>query len=715
MILRKCINVIFCLVFWLFSCTLSGQPNAPFSVLQGVYSLEEITKQRHIVLNGHLPIYHLYLPIKSQWNIEGLKLNLLVHRSPVLLPYSTLTVLVRDTPIDTIKLDFPSGEVNSWEVMIPKTYIPENEKTLKVSLSGYMLVSDKICQDLENKGNWVNIAGSSLVTYVYDRHTSYDLKEFPHPFVQVNAPAIDKVTFVLPNKIQKTHLYPYLQMAHYLSHKASWRGINFSLLGMHQYLESHSIKDNIVVMGTPSDFDLEQLNIPLPIDTNSQGQLVMRNSVLNDESGLVLLTRNPKSPDYALLLILANTSKGITSVVQALTHGMIQAEANNPGYYLLLSENYFPTNSKVHRSPIVEFSELGYRDRTVYGEGEQQISMQFKVQPQWVSHSAELSLIYSHSPFLDKGSTSYLYIILNGQPINGVELEPNSGVKKKVSLKLPQKQLKIGTNQLEIVFDLNLKSEHCTRFRLNSAWGTIYNTSYFEFIPSDKNISRTLDAYPYFFQSPVLIRLPEEVEIYRNMRLVKQLFNFVASLSYTTDLYFEFNSNPLRKVEELNLIDISTFNSPSLGLVLLSKVFGPLFEQLEHSKNSTLKAINSKLFSESFNQRKDLGYVGITASNTHKTNTQLIIYGYGPKEVMLAFSLLNDAYKRSQLIGNIAIVFNNGTYTSLDTRDIDKQVKAEEQIEVVRVIFSYVLALMLIVAVIVIVGIVLMVKSIKNK
>lgn len=698
--------IIYCLLLSTLSFGLYGQTEG----FSRTYTIEDITKKPKLILNGHAPTYHLYLPIKTQWRVEGLKLKLFVKRSPVLRPSSTLTLLIGDTPVDSIKLDFDSTSPKTWEVSIPSKDIPSKSKTLIIRIAGYMLVTDEICQDLENKGNWATISGDSRITYLYQKRPLLSLKAFPHPFIQTNAPAKDEVLFILPNEVTAQNFSPYLEMTNILSHKASWRGVGFSIKTIGDYEARRQTNKNTLLIGTANDFNHIDFTLPQPVRI-ANGRVIVGNRPLDDSEGVILLTPNPLNPAYASLYILSNTHIGLHNALLSLKHKSTFWLSQNPRYFIAKK----PVTKPLSPTPTFEttqsFHSLGFRDDSVFGEGENSMLFSFNAPAKFVQNPAELTLIYSHSPFLDKDNRSFLYIKLNGQPMSGVALENLQGKKQALKMILPQKHLQIGKNDLTLVFDLNLKNAFCERYSVNSAWGTIYDASYLSFNPSSSYPRRTLNVYPYFLQATTHVHLPKEAFLYKDDAFLNILLNFIATLSESDNLVFNATNAQLNQ----NEIFISTAQSKLSHLKPLKNLFIPLFEKLQQTDNPTLKAINLNLFSDAFTENKDVGYLAIAPAPENENKTQLAIYGFGNKELKLALALLNHPFKRSQLKGNVAIAFSNGTYTSLDTQEIKTQIEKDIQVKEIGKISEYILIAFVVLGLIFIVGLILVVRSLQNK
>lgn len=110
---------------WAFFTTLNASTllSSTDSLIQQTYTLNQISKINTGILEGRKPSYTFYIPIPSQWEVLNIDLNLIIQFSPLLLNSSSLTLMVGDLPIDSIKLDKAVSQPILWRVSIPKALI----------------------------------------------------------------------------------------------------------------------------------------------------------------------------------------------------------------------------------------------------------------------------------------------------------------------------------------------------------------------------------------------------------------------------------------------------------------------------------------------------------------------------------------------------------------------------------------------------------------
>ena len=95
-------------------CTASSadiqKPVKKFAVK--TFTLNQLAKINTAVLTGSKPSYILFIPVPNQWNVDTIDLNLIIQFSPLLLTSSSLTLMVGDTPIESIHLDNKQSKVD---------------------------------------------------------------------------------------------------------------------------------------------------------------------------------------------------------------------------------------------------------------------------------------------------------------------------------------------------------------------------------------------------------------------------------------------------------------------------------------------------------------------------------------------------------------------------------------------------------------------------
>ncbi|MFO2972499.1 cellulose biosynthesis cyclic di-GMP-binding regulatory protein BcsB [Legionella pneumophila serogroup 10] len=634
------------------------------------FTLNQLSKMDTATLTGSRPSYTFYIPVPNQWQVSAIDLNLIIQFSPLLLKSSSLTVMVGDTPLDSIKLDNTKSQPLLWKIRIPEAYISKRMTTIR--LVGYMVISEEICQDIENQGNWVTLSGNSSITYHYqNKQSGWSLMDFPYPFIHKDAPFIDKVSFYLPDKIGMDDFAPYFKFANLLSKEASWRGIEIDVNYLNKFPDSGPIFPSVII-GTPDTVDFSLLGNPEALQLKNDTWLKDNGIPLADSEGFVWLRRIGQQP---VLIISANSKKGLATAVESINSKRMHFMVTSTSFFIAQPESF--SEKKVREKSNVSLRDLGYEDNVVFGSGQSQLNYQFNLPAQYTNRSVKLVLNYSHSPFLQQDRASTISILINGFPVDGAVLQANSSQIHTLELELPQKQLQPGKNTLTITFNLQLAASFCSRDYLSQAWGTVYNNSSLQFYESEHPIRQQIKSYPALMEGNVLVGLPDNFEVYQNKQLIKSMISFAMTLDNSLSLHVMSTQSLRDKTGQGNLVYFATGTLDSPIIDTLKATFRHLIDNLNATSNSTLRNIDKSIFINAFQKRQDIGFIGISSIGPQENFTQLILYGFTPDELNLALNLLNNKYKLGFLSGNLAVSFQNGTFTSLSSNEIQEHVQRE--------------------------------------
>lgn len=668
------INLGLALVLLYSSCVVFADNSSvsvtPNRLSADTFTLNQLSKIDTAVLEGNRPSYTFYIPMPSQWQVNSIDLNLVIDFSPLLLNSSSLTVMVGDTPLDSIKLDSSKEQPMLWKVTIPKASMTKQLTTVR--LVGYMKLSDDICQDIENQSNWITLSGRSSITYHYAaQQANWDLLDFPYPFIHKDAPFIDNITFYLPSNMSVADFAPYFKLANTLAKQASWRGVDISTLSI-DALSSSQPDFPSVIIGTPKTIDFSLLGTPDSLQLKEGVWLNHDGIPLANDKGFIWLKSLSDKP---LLIISANSKKGLAIAVESINTNQMHFMVNNASFFIATPIS--ASIKQINNQTITSFHSMGYKDNVVFGSGQSQLNYQFNLPQSFTNQPAKLTLQYSHSPFLQKDKASTLSVLLNGFPVNGTVLKPDSAQIKTFELELPQKQLLLGKNTLTLTFNLMLANTFCSRDYLSQAWGTIYDTSSLQFYPTDNPLKDQIQLYPALMDGEVFVGLPDDVSFYQDTQLINNMIDFAMTLPNASVLNVMDSKSMTHQMGDNNSIYLAQGMTDLPAIDTLKNAFSSLVSHLTMTSNLTLRSIDKSLFINAFQKPQDVGFISINSTASHQNATQLTLYGFTPRELSLALKLLNNSYKLGLLSGNLGVSFQNGTFTSLSSHEIEDTIQKE--------------------------------------
>jgi len=109
--------------------------------------------ENDIKMSGVISSSDKYFNTEKNWDVKNTKLNLVFTKSELLdIDYSTITVLINDTPIHSEKLDGKKEYKKETSIEIPKNLIKEGYNEIKIK--AYKTISDMVCRDDANTANF---------------------------------------------------------------------------------------------------------------------------------------------------------------------------------------------------------------------------------------------------------------------------------------------------------------------------------------------------------------------------------------------------------------------------------------------------------------------------------------------------------------------------------------------------------------------------------
>lgn len=639
---------------------------AQTAIQSKTYTFYDLSKIDNTRLTGKNTFAEFYFPLTEQWQIESLDIELNLQFSNLLIKPSSVTAMVNDTPIASMPLDAQTPRPTLWKIKIPSAYL--TKKLVTMRLVGDLHLTDNACADEDSPANWLTVSGKSTVQYNY-QVSEYipDLQLFPLPFIQKNAPQMDVINFIVSNAIDTQLFGVYFSMASLMSRYASWRGIDYKITSLDDFLNAPGDAPAIFI-SMPKDIPLDKLSLPAEI-TRVDGLWQVNNQRLDEHSGLIMMLAFQNNP---VMIISGNHMNGIKNALRSIKNKNMYFLSNNKAFFVAK-----PTPDALEvpeTSQIQTFESLGYKDRVSFGSGENSANYTFRLSPEYTGSDAKLALNYSASPFLSKKKISSITIALNDIPLGGPTLNYALGFKNTYDVVLPASLLKIGTNQLKFTFNLEMPNRYCSKNIISQAWGTIYSDSTLTFTKSTWEKTEDIRYYPELFGAVISVILPDSINI-KNFGFMKSLLDFASTFNGMHEVEIitleQYNKSP----NTTDAIIFLTHDSNSQALSRLSQQFEKLVDNLNQTSSIIFKSINANIFNNALNTPENIGFVTLHMDKTQ--HIQLTIYGYDLNALNLAMKLLINPFKRDTLAGDLAVAFENGTFTSLSTSGINLYVGKE--------------------------------------
>jgi uncharacterized repeat protein (TIGR01451 family) len=289
---------------------------------------------------------------------------------------------------------------------------------------------------------------------------------------------------------------------------------NFTLTLRATDVLTHSIIENTVTL---LDAELGPINVdtltstlslsPTQAGPNSSvgdqdGYFFLWNGqAVAEEAGVVQEIVSPWNPQRAVLIVTGLSDQAVYKASQALSF-----ETEFPGMsgpVALISQVRPPRPAPESAlASDTTFVELGYGDRTVFGNANQEMAYNFFLPASWrLTDASYLELSFRHSQLMAYKDSS-LTVLLNNTPLVSIPLSEESAMGRTLQVKLPASLTSPGeNNRLTLLADMSAL-DLCSSADATDRWLTVSSDSYLHLdhqVVAEQRLD--LDLYPYPFAS----------------------------------------------------------------------------------------------------------------------------------------------------------------------------------------------------------------------
>ena len=183
--------------------------------------------ENDIKMNGVISSNDKFFNIQDNWNVKNAKVNLVFTKSELLdVDYSTITVLVNDTPVKSQKLSGKKEYKKTTEIEIPTDLLVDGYN--KVSIKAYKTMSDKVCRDDSNTANWLVIHKESNISINYNyKENANVISNYPDIYFNVDNGSNVETTLLVPNDYTSGELSAGMILSSDFGSKLKYEDINF--------------------------------------------------------------------------------------------------------------------------------------------------------------------------------------------------------------------------------------------------------------------------------------------------------------------------------------------------------------------------------------------------------------------------------------------------------------------------------------------------------
>lgn len=440
--------------------------------------------ENDIKMNGVVSSNDKFFNIQDNWNVKNAKINLVFTKSELIdVDYSTITVLVNDTPVESQRLSGKKEYKKNTEIEIPTDLLVDGYN--KVSIKAYKTMSDKVCRDDSNTANWLVIHEESNISVNYNyKQNSNVISNYPDTYFNVDNGSNVETTLLVPNDYTSGELSAGMILSSDFGSKSKYDNINFDFK---LYKDFKNENNNVIFVGKESNTPSEILNL---LSENEKSNLDKKCVIKQVES---IFNKNKK-----MLLIISNNDELLKNGAKLLSSNSLISNLNKSS--IIIDENTTVKDLEDEEdNNRIFLEELGYEKLFVKGPFSQEIIMDVNVpKEKLVTDSSKLRFNIRYANNLDfERSLATVYV--NNIPIGSKKLSKDKSDNDTLEFEFPDEVVGKNYYQIKVVFNLELVDLECVTRDTDNPWAYISSEdSFIEFAYEDNN-KLNFANYPYPF------------------------------------------------------------------------------------------------------------------------------------------------------------------------------------------------------------------------
>ncbi len=640
---------------------------------QAAFTLAEATGGGDIILRGPSPSYSIFLPLPENWAVRRLTLALQVSHSPLLQGDSTLTVEVNGSPVGSLWLTSANSGQAVWPVEIPEAML--KGESLSVRFVGLQRTTDDVCVDIESPGNWLRISADSELGFGYDIGTYQpDLSRLPYPIISARSLGPDHALIVLPQGVTSTESLPALRLSAALGSLSTWRGLTLAAIEPNELTPSLRKSNNLLLVGRVDRLPmLDETTEAWPLKHDAGGTLLdPQGQVIPADTGVVMVAASPWNPARAMLAVTGSSDEAVDRAARAIQFSDFSSMAR-AGFALI------PTDPVDRRSEtvwdITTLGALGYSDQIVHGVGRQALTYAFNLPNSRIPELLDLTLDISHSSVL-LGDRSFASLLVNGIPQSGTYLTSKNGDHGLWKVSIAADQIQPGRNVIEVLFDLHVSdNEACDDTYYDQAWAVVHAASSASVTFSSGGLTPDLADFPIPFDAGTIVVLPSRMEEDERTAAVDLFRALGANLGPRASAIEALTP------DQVNSERLQASNAILLGRPAYNLWVGEALKVAPLRFNGSVRSLQGELRGLTLGDDSRMGVAQVMHSPWSAVRSVLVISGTDAPAVRRITEALLDDQVRSSLVGDVALVDEQGRVTWIDSRTPAKAVPASTESE----------------------------------
>ncbi|MCC0656878.1 cellulose biosynthesis cyclic di-GMP-binding regulatory protein BcsB [Clostridioides sp. ES-S-0123-01] len=441
--------------------------------------------ERDVTIDGVIGSNSTFFEVNKNWDVEEVLFNLNFSKSQILNgDVSSLTILINNVPIKSIKLNAEKDYKDTLKVSIPKDYIIQGYNEIKVK--AYKTISDKICQDDSNTGNWMVIHKESYTSIRYkQKKLGNSINEYPYPYIEIEENFKLDTTLVVPDNMSRGESTAVFNLASEFGKITQNDKLQFDVK-LYSEMKNWS-DDNIIYIGKPENTAEEILNI-----------LSAKEQTLLSSNCIIKQINSPYNNNKKMLVVIGSNEEDLIKASKVLIDNRLSNQILSSSILVNKDTNIKIDGEQELNLGHMTLEELGYADILLEGAFSQQALFDVRIpKGRKLNNGSKIVLNLRYSDNLDFDK-SLVTVYINDVVVGSKKLDRAYSDNDKLELKIPKDIDNKNYYQVKLVFNLNIKNLNCVTRESNNPWAYVSNSSYLE-LSTKENQSLNFESYPYPF------------------------------------------------------------------------------------------------------------------------------------------------------------------------------------------------------------------------
>lgn len=618
---------------------------------------------KEVEISGVLGSSSNYFYVEENMDVVDAKFNLVFTKSELLDPnYSTITIYINDTPINSQRLSGEKIYKNQVSINIPKELIKSGYNEVKIK--AYKTISDKICSDDNNSANWLVVHKESNINMKYNyKQFKNEISSYKDIFMNIDNGQNLNTTIVLPKDYSSKELSAAMIMSSDIGKKIKHENYNFDIV---TYDEFDNKNNNIIFIGSAKNSPEEILKLL----TNYEKNMLENNSVIKIVDSI--FDKNKK-----MLLMLSNKEELIINTAKLVSSDVLINNVDKDTLYINSQTSVDDIIKEKNNNKIL-LKDLGYENIHLKGPFTQEAIIDVNTpKSKIVSVGSKINMNIKYSQNLDF-DRSLVTLYVNDVVVGSKQLEKTKANNDTVEFNIPDELLNKNQYQIKLVFNLEVLDLSCVTRDMDTPWAYIGNDSNVEFVYNDNNELK-LSNYPYPFVNKnsfndISIVVPNDL----NSKEITQIANIISFMGRDK----KYNTG------DINVVKESEFSNKhkNTNLIIIGT---PTTNQLikDVNKNLNLKFNNDFIGFESDKKVKfiddissQVASIQLIKSPYSKDKSAMVITSTYTNDLSLSTKYLTDLEGTKSLTGDTVVIYKNGYIDDLNyniIEDVEQEDKKE--------------------------------------